>query len=99
MTSELIPIGDSLLVWRYELQAHPGVFRPIAEVWLEDEDAGAHFYERRRFEGRLYGRVGTRRSSSEDAQRVALGEHALAVQALRQAGLSTKRVSAGRAWL
>lgn len=98
MTGELIRIGDSLLVWRYELESR-GARRPVAEVWLEDEEAHAHFYERRRIEGRLYGRVGTRRSSSEDQVRVDSGEHALAVQTLRQAGLDAGRVSNGRAWL
>jgi len=99
MTGELIPVGDNMLVWVYELEVRQGVRRPVAEAWLRDAAAHTTFYERRHFEGRLYGRVGTRRYETNDEARVQQGEHALAAQTFRQAGLEPQRISNGRAWL
>ena len=99
MTGELIHVDAHVVVWLYDLEVLPGALRPVAEAWLLDPAAHQTFWERRYIDGRLYGRVGTRRYSTNDESRVQQGEHALAIQAFRQAGLEAQRISNGRAWL
>jgi hypothetical protein len=95
MTDRYIAVEGGLLVHVYALMGGP---RTVAEVWARDPQAREHFYERRRIEGELYGRIGTRRAPRGEEGRVLQGENALAYSAIRQAGLRG-RLSEGRAFV
>jgi len=93
---KLIHVGERMLVEIWTLEPYG---RRMADIYLLDEEAHQNFWERRYIEGRLYGRVGARRYTKADEKRIVQGEHALAEQTLRQAGVKARRIVRGRGWL